>query len=108
MKLKEKVELLPIIIQEKLSGMVDVLVHNYQTEKEVTETNILTFKLVEYILSTQNENLLLKIEKLIEQEVDSRMVPWEKQELEKTMKNFNRNECISHKEVMTSIERKYG
>ncbi|MCP5499280.1 MAG: hypothetical protein H7A25_05220 [Leptospiraceae bacterium] len=33
--LQEKIELLPEPIQNKVSGLLDILVHNYTVEKEV-------------------------------------------------------------------------
>ena len=106
--LEEKLQKLPQTMQQDVSNLLDILIYTSSAAKEVEESHLLAMPLVEFILSTNDSRLLYKLETTIEEELDKQMTPWEKQELEKTMENFNTDDCIPHEEVMAEMDKKYG
>ncbi|MEM7184695.1 MAG: hypothetical protein AAF518_27620 [Spirochaetota bacterium] len=106
--LEEKIQKLPEAMQHQVSELLDILIHNSSVKKEVEENQLLTMRLIEFIITTKDNKLLEKIETTIQEELDKQMTPWEKQELEKTIENLDINNCTPHEEVMARIDKKYG
>ncbi|MCB1160170.1 MAG: hypothetical protein H7A25_23365 [Leptospiraceae bacterium] len=106
--LQEKIEALPKTIQNSINTILDILVHNYDVETKVKDNELLAIKLAEFILSTRDESLLKKIEKVIKEELYSQTSDWERREIEKELEKFKREDCISNEEVMANIEKIYG
>lgn len=108
--IEEKIKTLPDDSQKEACLFIDVLVHNCEIEKAATselhqkEINQKKVEIMKMLIQEKDLDLLLDIHNLIHSS-NSKLTPWEEEQLEIGLKDLEKGNKIPHKDVMKKIDR---